>query len=107
MKTYTGGCHCGKVRYEVEADFKDGMSCNCSYCGKMGWLLSFVPEKMFKLISGGDNQSEYRFNTKNIQHLFCKDCGVHCFGKGKGPDGAGTCAVNLRTIDNLDTESLS
>lgn len=106
MKKYTGGCHCGKVKYEVEADFKNAMSCNCSYCGKMGWLLSFVPAKALKVLNGGDDQSDYRFNTKNIQHLFCRNCGVHCFGRGKGPDRAETYAVNLRTIDDLDAESL-
>jgi len=33
-QTYTGGCQCGKVRYQVEVDLeKPVISCNCSMCG--------------------------------------------------------------------------
>ncbi len=32
-KKHTGGCHCGKVRFEVELDAsKGGSRCNCSIC---------------------------------------------------------------------------
>jgi len=29
-KTYSGGCHCGKVRYEMASDVAKVISCNCS-----------------------------------------------------------------------------
>ena len=37
-KTYTGGCHCGRVRYEVTTDLATVMECNCSHCSKRGML---------------------------------------------------------------------
>jgi hypothetical protein len=40
---YSGGCQCGAVRYDVSADIGEVMSCNCSRCQKLGWLLTFVP----------------------------------------------------------------
>ena len=43
-KTYAGGCHCGKVRYEVTTELTKVMSCNCSICSKKGHLLTFVGE---------------------------------------------------------------
>ena len=50
IETYAGGCHCGRVRYEVKLDLeKPVMSCNCSMCGRSGTLLSFVPATEFTL----------------------------------------------------------
>ena len=35
-KAYTGGCQCGKVRYEAQADIGEVITCNCSRCRKVG-----------------------------------------------------------------------
>jgi hypothetical protein len=107
MKTYIGGCHCGKVRYEVQTDLSQVLSCNCSHCSKKGFLLAFVPANQFTLISGEDDLSEYRFNKKVIQHLFCKTCGVQSFGRGVSPKGEETVAVNVRCLDEVDLEALT
>src|SRR5687768_16117972 len=80
-KTYSGGCHCGKVRYEVTADLSQVMECNCSICAKKASLLTFVGPDQFKLLSGESEVSDYQFNTKNIHHLFCKTCGIHSFAR--------------------------
>jgi len=102
----TGGCHCGAVRYEVEIDLSQPVfECNCSHCQAKGFLLSFVPAENLHVLSGEDNLSEYRFNTKRIQHLFCKTCGIQCFGKGE-KDGKQMRAVNVRTIDDIDLSKL-
>jgi hypothetical protein len=107
MKTYTGGCHCGKVRYEVTTDLSRLIECNCSHCGKEGWILTFAPVAQFKLLSGEDAQTEYRFNKHVIAHLFCSTCGIASFSKGKMPDGTETRAVNVRCLDGLDPWSLT
>ena len=75
-KTYSGSCHCGRVRYEADADLSQVMSCNCSICRQRGTLLAFVPEDKFRLQSGADALTEYQFNKKIIHHLFCSTCGV-------------------------------
>ena len=38
MRTYTGGCHCGRVRYETTTDLAQVYSCSCSICTKRGRL---------------------------------------------------------------------
>lgn len=103
---HTGGCHCGKVRYEVEMKIENALSCNCSVCLKRGSLLDFVPEGNFRLTAGENNLTDYQFNKKVIHHLFCKDCGILSFGKGQTPDGNKVFAVNLRTIDDIDLKKL-
>jgi hypothetical protein len=107
LKTYRGSCHCGNVSFQVKADLARVMSCNCSICARAGLLLSFVPETQFELLSGANAQTDYQFNKKNIHHRFCSTCGVRCFGNGTGPDGKAMYAVNVRTLDGVDLDSLS
>jgi len=108
LKTYSGGCQCGRVRYEISMDLtKPVISCNCSMCGRAGTLLSFAPAEQFKLKSGEDVLTDYQFNKKHIHHLFCSVCGIKSFARGTGPGGAATVAVNVRCLDDVDPERLS
>jgi hypothetical protein len=72
----------------VSADIGEVMSCNSSRCGKLGWLLSFVPAADFRPISGDGGTSDHQFNKHVIHHLFCSTCGIQSFAKGRGPDGS-------------------
>lgn len=103
MKTYTGGCHCGTVRYEVETDLANNLECNCSHCHKKGFILNFVDNAKFKLLSGKDNLVEYLFNKKQIRHLSCKTCGTQSFAEGVVFPKV---AVNVRCLDGVDTSKL-
>jgi hypothetical protein len=107
IKTYTGGCHCGKVRFEVKADLSRVMECNCSICSKTGALLAFVPAEQFVLLSGGDHLSDYQFGKKHIHHLFCPSCGIRSFARGAAPDGRDMRAINVRCLDDVDVGSLT
>jgi len=107
VKTHTGGCHCGKVRYQVTVGLDRVISCNCSRCSKAGLLLAFVPRDRFLLTSGEGELSEYRFNTGKIQHLFCRHCGIESFAYGEGPGGVQMAAINVRCLDGIDLDSLT
>ena len=108
-KQYSGGCQCGKVRYEVSLDLSAPvLSCNCSRCGRLGSLLAFAPAQNFKLISGEGALTEYQFNKHAIHHLFCATCGIQSFARGKRPsDGADVVAVNARCLDGVEPEKLT
>jgi hypothetical protein len=108
IQTYTGGCHCGKVRYEVKLDLgKPVTSCNCSMCGRTGTLLTFVPADQFTLKSGEADLTDYLFNKHVIHHLFCRVCGIKSFARGTGRDGGATVAVNARCLDDVDIARLN
>lgn len=107
MQQYTGGCHCGKVHYTVEADIKSVIACNCSHCAAKGLLLVFVPKESFSLSSGEETLTEYRFNKRTITHLFCSVCGVEAFGYGQDQEGHATVAINVRSIDDIDLEHIA
>jgi hypothetical protein len=107
MAKYRGGCHCGRVRYEVETALEPVLSCNCSICQKRGALLTFVPAAQFTLLSGESDLTDYQFNKKVVHHLFCGQCGVGSFARGARPDGAEMIAVNVRCLDDVDPTALS
>jgi hypothetical protein len=107
IKTVAGGCHCGAVRYEAEADLGRTMECNCSHCEKKGFILTFTPVESFRLLSGEEKLTEYRFNKHKIAHRFCGDCGAQAFAFGAGPDGKAMAAINVRCIDGIDLAALN
>jgi hypothetical protein len=99
---YTGGCHCGAVRYQVEMTIDKLLSCNCSICSKRGHLLAFAPASQFQLLKGEDALTDYQFAKKIIHHCFCKHCGVASFGEGSTPDGTPMRSINVRCLDEVD-----
>jgi hypothetical protein len=105
MRTMTGGCHCGAVRFRVTADLDRVTKCNCSICSKKGFLHLIVPPERFELISGKDNLTTYTFNTRTAKHTFCKVCGVHPFYVPRSdPD---KIDVNVRCLDDIDLAAIS
>ncbi len=98
MIAYHGGCHCGRIRFEVLAPARLSVSqCNCSVCSASGHLGLIVPKDRFTLKSGQDDLIEYTFNTGTAKHLFCKHCGIKSFYIPRShPDGV---SVNARCLD--------
>ena len=106
-RTLTGGCHCGRVRYQVTTDLGMVMECNCSHCSKRGLLLTFVTPDKFTVMAGGDGLTDYQFNKRVIHHLMCPDCGIESFARGSAPDGNEMIAINVRCLEGVDPTSLS
>jgi hypothetical protein len=98
MIRHTGGCHCGRVRFEIQAPAEiEVADCNCSICAKFGYLHLTVPQSRFRLLSGSDSLTSYQFNTGTAKHLFCSHCGVKSFYVPRShPDGY---SVNVRCLD--------
>ncbi|MDQ0315085.1 GFA family protein [Amorphus orientalis] len=101
-QTYTGGCQCGAVRYEVDIAIDKVNACNCSRCGKLGSLLAFTPAENFRLKTDKAALTEYQFNTHAIHHLFCSTCGIQSFALGTAPNGMEMAAINVRCLDGVD-----
>jgi len=107
LKTYRGSCHCGAVRFEADLDLtQPSYRCNCSICRRNRFWPAMARPEQFRLLSGGDVLTEYRFNTKKGQHLFCRVCGVRAFGVGEMPDGK-IYGVNLGCLEGVSEEELS
>jgi hypothetical protein len=114
LKTHHGSCHCGAVRYEVDIDLANGSNkCNCSNCAKSRAWFSFVPGSAFRLQSGAEALSEYRWTPPGkpepfLTFAFCKHCGVRVYGTGDHPKVGGRMyAVAIATLDDVDADELA
>lgn len=98
LRTYRGGCHCGAVRFEVDAaQPMRVIDCNCSMCARTGFLHLVVPASKFRLLSGADKLACYTFGTGVAQHLFCVTCGIKSYDVPRSnPDGF---SINVRCLD--------
>ncbi len=98
MQTCNGGCHCGRVKFEVEIpDVVNVNRCNCSICKKSGYLHVIVSSDRFRLLSGEESITDYRFHSGVARHLFCKICGIKSFYVPRShPEGY---SVNLNCLD--------
>lgn len=101
MFTCSGGCHCGRVKYEIEIPEKILVNrCSCSICQKSGYLHLIVPADRFNLLCGEEDLLEYRFHTRVARHMFCGVCGIKSFYIPRSHPAS--FSVNLNCIELPD-----
>jgi hypothetical protein len=106
MATYTGGCHCGRIRFEVEGNLESDpvTLCNCSICSRTAYLHWPVEPERLRLLTPSGNWTSYRFLTRAADHRFCPVCGVSPFRVARSdPD---KITVNARCLEGVDVDAL-
>lgn len=103
---YQGSCHCGRIKFEVEGELKNAMTCNCSICSRKGTIMWFVPRDNLHLLTPDDAASTYTFNKHIIKHRFCPVCGMHPYGEGSDQQGNRMAAINVRCLENVDLSTI-
>jgi hypothetical protein len=97
--SFTGGCVCGAIRYEVNAEPIMMFNCHCRDCqrttGSAFTPVVYVPANAFKITKGSPHyystQSEMAGHNKRG---FCPECGSRLFG-GASETGQGIAASSL------------
>jgi hypothetical protein len=98
--TLSGGCHCRAVRFEADVPRAvEVLDCNCSICAMTGFRHLIVPHEDFRLLSGAETLTRYRFGTGTADHLFCSVCGVKSFYQPRSHPAA--WSVNLNALDDV------
>ena len=115
LKTYTGSCHCGRVRFEVDADIDYVRACDCSVCRRRGALNHRVASDQLRVLTSWSEMSMYQWGSRTGRDYFCRHCGILPFRRPSDPskqersegvqpfDG---WAVNVRCLDDVDLESI-
>lgn len=104
MRTYSGACHCGRVRFRVRADLERVIVCNCSICVMKGFVHLIVEPADFELCAGAEVLTSYRFNTRTADHRFCRVCGIHPFYVPRSDPGK--IDVNVRCLGGVEVGAL-
>jgi hypothetical protein len=106
LRSYEGGCHCGRVRFRIEVDLDETPigECNCSICTKKAILHLPVARERLQILSGAGEMTTYQFNTGTAKHTFCRHCGIHAFYQPRSdPENY---SVNARCLDEYDPETM-
>ena len=80
----TGGCQCGAVRYEIDAEPLTVIACHCTECQRQtasafGMTIP-VPRESLKITKGTPAHWERTAESGNIVGAaFCADCGVRLY----------------------------
>ena len=106
LVTHNGGCHCGRVRFEVDAPVVLELdACNCTVCVMSGIVHHVVPAERFRLTQGEDVLTNYTFGTGIARHPFCSVCGIKSFYHPRAyPNGV---SVNANCLDPDTIESMA
>lgn len=102
---YTARCHCGKIRFSFLSEkITTGKRCNCSICIRKGAIMSakYIPAEDFTPHQNMEDLSDYRWNDRMVNHLFCKTCGIYPYHGGPKYG----YRVNLGCVEQLDPLTL-
>lgn len=108
LPTLHGSCHCGAVRFEVDADLGGKATrCNCRICQKtMATGFNTKPER-FRLLTPRTALTAYGRHDF-AKRFFCSTCGIHCFGEGDLEIlGGRFVSINVATLDDVDVGQLA
>jgi len=75
-KRYQGQCHCGRVRFEIDADIDHVRSCDCTVCRQRGALIFRIPPDDFHPLTDIEDMSTYCWGSLTATDYFCSTCGI-------------------------------
>ena len=103
-KTYQGSCHCGRVRFEVDADLDHVRVCDCSICRRRGALNHRVEPQDLRLLTPLEDMTLYTFHTHTAKDYFCPTCGILPFRRPRTASEVWT--INVRCLHDVDLSAV-
>jgi hypothetical protein len=96
----TGGCLCGRVRYEVRGPLRDVLICHCEECRRWhGHFSAFTDAGREDLILANDASLRWIDSPNsdaNARRGFCAECGSSLFWDAPGRE---TISIAAGTLD--------
>lgn len=100
--TFTGGCYCGALRYEITGEIPWRALCLCTTCQKIsggaGNLFIGIEAKQFRYTRGEPRSFRREGDGVIPTREFCEKCGVHISSRlTQIPEGV---VVKIGTLDD-------
>lgn len=107
-------CHCGAIKFEVDAEPGELTDCNCSICRRYGALWAYFSPKQVRFTTDGATDI-YMWNDRMLEFHRCKVCGclTHWLAVKRDHDRMGVNArmmspqvlakARVRRFDGADT----
>ena len=97
----SGGCLCGRIRYEAEVFLKNGYICHCTVCQKS----TGQPAEISVLIKAGTlnylkDEPKYYVSSKSGKRGFCGECGSRIVWQAADPLYDWTTNLDVGSLDN-------
>lgn len=95
-ETHSGGCLCGRVRYEVSGPLDDVVYCHCEQCRRQSgsWFAATRTNADALTIEGEANLTWFAASD-DAKRAFCRHCGSHLFWRRNGSDEVSILAGSL------------
>jgi hypothetical protein len=97
----TGGCLCGRVRFELTEPPREAGYCHCTRCqGRTGSGPSAqarIHGRTFRLLEGEGLVQAWRHPDGGFEKCFCRECGAHLFARN--PDDPAQMSVRMGAFD--------
>lgn len=100
-KNVTGGCLCGKVRYQAQVFLKSGYYCHCRICQKSSGQPAeiTVPIKTSTLVFT-KSKPKYYVSSEHGKRGFCEDCGSRLVWQALDPQNDWLTNIDVGSLDN-------
>ena len=115
LKTYSGSCHCGAVRFEADLDLSPGdHKMQLFKLRQSAIVAGRSPAPIaFGLSPAQESQAVYQWTppgraAPNFQYHFCKNCGIRTPSRGVAEAlGGAFHAVQVTLLDDVDPDELA
>ena len=100
MTTYTGGCLCGQVRYEIDAEPGPSRLCWCRDCQRIasnGTANVVFPAAAIHVVGDTNGPDKVADSGNVVTRRFCPKCGTQLFSDSTGRPGL--TVVRVGTLD--------
>ncbi len=97
-----GSCHCGRVKFSIDAEPKWLVDCNCSICRRIAALWGHLETRRVSIDAGHDATIAYIHGDRTLAMHTCRHCGCTTHWTSLDPDDRARMAVNFRMCADDD-----